>query len=464
MMKKPRISGSIKLAAMLLVVMLLALTPLLGVACDDDDDDDGNGKAPVAAFSATPQTGEPPLVVQFTDESTGEPTAWEWDLNGDGETDSTDQNPSFTYNEVGIYDITLKVVGADGENTKKESSFVNVTETTIEWESMELTMANHMAQDDPQGLSADKLKELIEAYTDGKVTVNVHHNQTLIADVEMFPGLQTGALDMAILHPGYLRGYSANLDPLGAIPGLPQWDIEWTLDCIESDQLLEILRAEFDSRDVQLLGYVESVIIAGYLSTLADFDDNADLEGALYAQYRAGPLDPVEDEWGAIAVPVATSEIPFAIQNGDVQVVPMPPVNAWTTGMYQMFQSYLLRAVYAPAMALISGDTWDDMQPELQVLLTDTIYPELWDYSQEVATNAAKEALKSLTESGMNMSMTTPEDDEVSWDMIQDNSTFLDRKDQLDPEMLQIMEDLKPAESTWAPVIYEMLDYAGIPY
>ena len=39
---------------------------------------------PVVNFTATPLTGCAPLVVNFTDQSTGNPTNWDWDL-GNGQ-------------------------------------------------------------------------------------------------------------------------------------------------------------------------------------------------------------------------------------------------------------------------------------------------------------------------------------------------------------------------------------------
>jgi PKD repeat protein len=50
-----------------------------------------------------------PYVVQFTDTSNMAATSWDWDLNGDGITDSTAQNPAFVYPNANPVNVTLKV-------------------------------------------------------------------------------------------------------------------------------------------------------------------------------------------------------------------------------------------------------------------------------------------------------------------------------------------------------------------
>ncbi len=51
--------------------------------------------------------------VSFFDRSRfGPATAWAWDLDGDGNVDSTVQNPQWTYGTAGRYDVTLTVSGA----------------------------------------------------------------------------------------------------------------------------------------------------------------------------------------------------------------------------------------------------------------------------------------------------------------------------------------------------------------
>ena len=60
-----------------------------------------------AAFSANRTSGCAPQLIQFTDNSTGNPDKWEWDL-GNGTT-SVQQNPSVTYLTPGVYTVKLTV-------------------------------------------------------------------------------------------------------------------------------------------------------------------------------------------------------------------------------------------------------------------------------------------------------------------------------------------------------------------
>jgi len=82
------------------------------------------GAGPVAGFSASPTSGTAPLVVTFTDTSTGSPTAWTWDF-GDGTTGS-DENPTHTYNSAGTYSVSLVASNTAGSNTDTQSDYITV--------------------------------------------------------------------------------------------------------------------------------------------------------------------------------------------------------------------------------------------------------------------------------------------------------------------------------------------------
>ncbi len=71
-----------------------------------------NACAPTIDFTATPTTGRVPLEVSFTDLSSGGIERWEWDF-GDGNRSGL-KNPVHTYNDTGVFDVTLRAYGAGG--------------------------------------------------------------------------------------------------------------------------------------------------------------------------------------------------------------------------------------------------------------------------------------------------------------------------------------------------------------
>ncbi len=81
-------------------------------------------QVPVSGFTATPISGCAPLVVNFSDASTGNPTAWLWDF-GNGNT-STLKDPSVIYFTPGTYTVSLTVTNANGSNTLTRANYVVV--------------------------------------------------------------------------------------------------------------------------------------------------------------------------------------------------------------------------------------------------------------------------------------------------------------------------------------------------
>jgi YVTN family beta-propeller protein len=80
---------------------------------------------PVSKFSASPASGKVPLTVSFTDQSTGSPTSWKWYF-GDG-SNSTEKNPVHTYNESGLYSVSLTAGNSNGSNALTKTGYIAVS-------------------------------------------------------------------------------------------------------------------------------------------------------------------------------------------------------------------------------------------------------------------------------------------------------------------------------------------------
>ena len=82
----------------------------------------GNGPIPNAQFTANPVLGIVPLMVSFTDLSTGSPDNWTWDF-GDGNT-SYEQNPVYVYTSPGSYTVRLVASNTAGSNSETKSYYI----------------------------------------------------------------------------------------------------------------------------------------------------------------------------------------------------------------------------------------------------------------------------------------------------------------------------------------------------
>ena len=79
-----------------------------------------------ADFTAQPQSGLPPLTVQFTDLSTGDVLTRTWDF-GDGITDTL-ESPTHTYTAAGVYTVSLTVSGLGGTDDEIKAGYITVYE------------------------------------------------------------------------------------------------------------------------------------------------------------------------------------------------------------------------------------------------------------------------------------------------------------------------------------------------
>lgn len=80
---------------------------------------------PIAEFYSNTTSGSAPLTVNFIDQSTNNPTSWQWDF-GDGGT-STQASPSHIYSTEGSYAVALTVTNNYGADTESKTNYITVS-------------------------------------------------------------------------------------------------------------------------------------------------------------------------------------------------------------------------------------------------------------------------------------------------------------------------------------------------
>lgn len=84
----------------------------------------------IANFSASQTQTCAPNAVNFTDLSSGEPTAWEWTFDGGTPGTSTAQNPTgIVYDVAGTYSVSLTVTKDGNNSTESKSNYIHTYNT-----------------------------------------------------------------------------------------------------------------------------------------------------------------------------------------------------------------------------------------------------------------------------------------------------------------------------------------------
>lgn len=79
-----------------------------------------------AAFSSNLTFSTIGKSIQFTDQSTGAPTSWEWTFDGGTPATSQVQNPIVSYSQPGFYNVTLKASNENSTDTEIKESYIAV--------------------------------------------------------------------------------------------------------------------------------------------------------------------------------------------------------------------------------------------------------------------------------------------------------------------------------------------------
>ncbi|MFH1119214.1 MAG: GEVED domain-containing protein [Bacteroidota bacterium] len=94
--------------------------------------DDIRVGSPVADFTDNVNVGcTGSLTVNFTDNSIGHNGSWAWDIDNNGTTDYTTQNPTHTYSSLGLYSVKLTINNGIASLVKENHILVMSSEPTV---------------------------------------------------------------------------------------------------------------------------------------------------------------------------------------------------------------------------------------------------------------------------------------------------------------------------------------------
>ena len=107
---------------------LIFLTYLLFIiGCSSDKDEFFEDISP--EFHSDMQNIYENSTIQFFDESTGNPTSWQWTFKGGTPSNSSEQNPNITYSREGVFKVSLTASNGGDSNSITKEGYVTVSGT-----------------------------------------------------------------------------------------------------------------------------------------------------------------------------------------------------------------------------------------------------------------------------------------------------------------------------------------------
>lgn len=250
-----------------------------------------------------------------------------------------------------------------------------------------------------QSEGAEKLKELIEKHTDGRITVEIYYSSQLGGNTESMEGLRNGTIEMTELSLTALSAYS----DIWSTFSLPyMWDSgKEAVDVISSEKVMEVLEPDVEANGMKILAW-QNLGSRSILNTKKALNTPADLKGLRIRVIEDPILVDSINAMGGSAVAMAWSECYSGLEQGTIDGIENNSPVVVSNAMYEVGKFYSLTEQFImPDPVLISASWFNSLSEEDQkaVMAAGEEYARVWN--EEIWPEAEGEALQTLKDNGV---------------------------------------------------------------
>lgn len=253
-----------------------------------------------------------------------------------------------------------------------------------------------VAPDTPKGKGAEKFKQLAEAYTEGKVKVEVYPNSQLYKDKEELEALQLGAVQM-------LAPSLAKFGPLG-VREFEVFDLPFIMK--NYDDLRKItdgpvgraLLDKLDAKGIIGLAYWDNGFKVMSANSQLHVPD--DFLGLKMRIQSSKILEAQMKALGAVPQVLAFSEVYQALQTGVVDGTENPPSNMYTQKMHEVQKhATVSNHGYLGYAVIVNKAFWEGLPEDVRTQLEKAM-TELTAYANEIAQKENDDLLAAMKAAG----------------------------------------------------------------
>lgn len=242
-----------------------------------------------------------------------------------------------------------------------------------------------------------KFQELVEKYTDGKMTIDIYPQSQLGDETALIQLAGLGIMDGLVCATGPVPNFIPDVSILD-FPYLFQNADEayWALDGPIGKKLLK----EFERIDIIGVGFWEN----GFRDTTnskREIVHPSDLNNLKIRTMENRVHMATYNYLGATAVPMAYSELFTALQQKTLDGQENPPVIIATDKLYEA-QSYIsvTHVFYSPSCLLFSKESYDRLTPKMQKQVMRAA-EEAKDWERQYSQKASEDGLKEMQDAGI---------------------------------------------------------------
>lgn len=285
------------------------------------------------------------------------------------------------------------------EQTKEpgQTQELEQTQEPASSEKVVLKLGHVLNEESPFHKGAEEFARLAAEKSNGNIEVKLFPSGLLGNDRELTEGMQLGTVDMAVVGTATIAGFVPRLQ-LFDMPFLFS-SAEHAYSVLDGEIGQEVLN-DFDSIGIKGLAFWENGF--RHLTNSAKSIKTPDDIKGFKIRTQEIPLH--LDFWkelGANPTPMAFGELYTALQQGTVDGQENPIQTIYTQKLYEV-QKYmsLTYHVYAPAVIMISQNSFEKLPTEYQTILVEAAR-ETADYERNYIKELEDKALSELPDYGV---------------------------------------------------------------
>ena len=261
-------------------------------------------------------------------------------------------------------------------------------------------MGHGAAENSIGDLYCKKFKELVEAKTDGVVTVDVYSGNQLGGYPEMMQSLRDGDIGRMIFQPSPAVSFVPELSVLDipyAFLGMDQAQID---KCLNDSEFSKILYDSFSQKGYKVMSLAEA-------ATFRETTANREIKTA--DDFKGLNIRTLENNnhiafWralGANPTPVAFSELYLSLQQGLVDAQENPYDTALNAGFPEV-QKYLIEThhILYPNLFVVNKELYESMPADIQEKFNEAA-KEAKEYAVALMKDSAETDKKKMIDAGM---------------------------------------------------------------